>query len=424
MDTTRELLQSTSFPNPLQDRNVAPHVRRALDNLSLAYTLNGEEYELWGAGFPNYRDGLFARDLYVYSELAENPRPLRDTLKFGSQLIGKKQDPATGEQPGAHFHEYNVLLHGGVQLEGRPGNTLYNASDASALFLRAHEQYLQMTGDTSLFKAQRTAIDGAVGYIKRHIDAQGLFVVDPKHAGAEQYTLKVTSWKDSEVKGRENGEPLYPVIYPLVHIQNMAGLRSAARLLNSPEMQRDADRMRDALPHLFDKEIEGLSIAIDRGGRISGISSDILHALNYLTPGDIDASLLERFLANVSFLETTLGYKTLSSEDSEEVEDQYHGETVWTHEQAIIHKGARKHRMWAEEHGLTALAGALRGVERISEQVYTNYLIHHPDENPELFKILPDGSYEVGENKNQLWAIGAREYFERVFEEEERQAVA
>ncbi len=414
MDTKQELSHHSAPPVVLKDGRYPSHIQTSLDQLSIRH----ETHTLRGAGIPSYAEGIFARDEIITSELLEDSLGLREILEFAARMQGKKKDPVTGEQHGAIFHEYNVRHRGGVTLDGKEGlNTLFNASDTNAHFLRGHEQYIQMTGDMSLFDRQRGNVIYATEYILRHLDENNLFVVDPKHADAKRYALNVTSWKDSKLPQREGGEPLYPVVYPLVHIQNMAGLRSAARLLNSPELQKKAEDMKEALPSLFDGE-RGLFIAIDRAGGVSGVSSDILHALHYLEPGDIDAQTLGQFLAHTEALETDFGYRTLSAENAEDVDDPYHAKTVWTHEQAIIHKGARRHREWAEANGQNDLALALMRVEKVSERVYKNYLRDNSGSNPELFLILEDGEIVPGGNDPQAWAVGARYYFEKALSEE------
>lgn len=372
----------------------------------------GEEYSLYKAGDPGYLRPFF-RDSVTATLLAEDPFGLREILRFGASKQGVKKDPRTGEEPGAIFHEYDPQLDDGVELPDRPGKTtLYNADEAEALFLLGHEKYISFTGDRSLSDYQRGNIISATDKIVRHLDENNLYVVDPKHSDADSYALRVTYWKDSHLKGRENGEPLYPVVYPLAHIQNMAGLRSAAHLLGSQELLHTAEGMKNGLKHLFDNELDSFSLAIDRGGRISGISSDVLHALYYLEPGDLEPDVLGRFLSTTTPLETSIGYRTMSPEIADEIKDTYHAKTVWTHEQAIIHSGAARHFKWAAENGLNSLCDKLQEVQAVSSRV-RSYMEENPESDPELFLITAIGEIEPGGCDPQLWAKAARLYFER-----------
>lgn len=372
----------------------------------------GGEYNLLKAGDPGYLRP-FLRDSVIATTLAGDSTHLSETLRFAASIQGTKKDPRTGEEMGAIFHEYDPFLNDGVELSDRRGKTtLYNACDSNALFLLGHEELIRLTGNTSLRDQQKGNIIAATDYILRHLNENNLFVVDPKDSDADNYALRVTYWKDSHLKGRENGEPMYPVVYSLAHIQNMAGLRSASRLLESPEISQKATDMKDALMGLFDDTLDTFSIAIDRGGKISGISSDVLHALNYLEPEDIKPDMLERILVSARVLETPMGYRTLSPKDAEDVEDKYHATTVWTHEQAIIHAGAKKHSLWAEKEGFESLKVELERVENFSSRV-SLYMEEHVEQHPELFFITKTGDVVPGGCEQQLWAEAARWHFKK-----------
>lgn len=385
------------------------HYEEALSKLRIPH----EEYVLYHAGLPGFPRHFF-RDVVISALLFEDMVMLKDKLKFAARLQGTKTDPKTGEQSGIIFHEYDLTLLNGVELPGREGKTtFYNGCDTTALFLIGHEVYKNTTGDTTLFEIQRGNINLAVNYILRHLNEEFLFVEDPKFAEATAFALKVTYWKDSELKNRDNGEPVYPVIYPLAHIQNMAGLRAAARLLGSKKLLKTAIKMKKAIKkHLVDQKQTAFYVAIDKLGPIEGVSSDSLHALFYLEPKDIGGVTLRKLLEASSILETPFGYRTLSPTESHEVADTYHATTIWTHEQAIIHKGAAKHLKWAEENNFPRLASLLRQIMDVSSQVY-KFLKTHPENNPELF-VVRGSEIEPGGCDPQLWAIAARKYFSRV----------
>lgn len=392
-------------------RNSLPettHYEDALSKLRVPH----EDYVLYHAGLPGFPRHFF-RDVVISAFLFEDMQMLKDKLKFAAKLQGTKINPATGEQPGIIFHEYDLGLLNGVELSGREGKTtFYNGCDTTALFLIGHEFYLHKTGDNSLFLSQKNNITLAVDYILRHLNRRKLFVEDPNFAGATAFALRVTYWKDSVIKNRPDGEPVYPVIYPLAHIQNMAGIRSAARLLNSEALFIVAEKMRRAIKHLLHPRKDSLFVAIDKLGPIEGISSDSLHALFYLEPKDIGGVTLRKMLEAANVLETPFGYRTLSPTESHEVAENYHATTVWTHEQAVIHKGAQKHYEWAVNNKFPKLAKLLSHITEVSSRV-DMYLEAHPKSNPEIFLIDGD-KIEAGGCDPQLWAIAARNYFDRV----------
>lgn len=373
-------------------------------------TLRHNEFTLYQAGLPSF-PRAFTRDLLISAFLMRNSKMLYDGLCFAAHMQGVKKDPRTGEQPGAIFHEYDIELRGGVELRGNPGfTTFYAASDTTALFLLGHKGYFDLTGDTTLAAKQQKNIEAAASYIINHLNENAVFIEDPKFADAQKYALKVTSWKDSILFGRINGEPAYPVVYPLVHAQNMLALRAAARLTGSSVLMQFSQRMKEAILDLYDQEIGNFPLAIDREGWVKVVSTDGLHSLFYLEPADLDREKIIEIIDSSAVLETSHGYRVLEPKAAEEMEDKYHAETIWTHEQAQIHKGASAHYKFAVEAGDSQLAKKLMHVMDVSIRV-NKFLRANPNKNPEIFSI---GKNKItpGGNDPQLWAVAARHYFD------------
>lgn len=339
-------------------------------------------FKVYQAGLPNFPRN-FTRDSIISAILMGNPRMLANQLSFCASKQGTKPNPYTGEEAGKIFHEYP-----GVEINGY--STEFNACDTTALYLIGHKVYQNLTGDTSLANSQRKNIEIASSYIISHL-RDGMFTEDPSFSKAEDYALKVTYWKDSEILGRNNGKPKYPVVYTLAHIQNTRGLRSAAKLLDTDELKLHIERMVEALPKLYDDELGTFYIAIDSQGPIRGVSSDALHALFYLSSDDLSKKNLDRIIETSQELETELGYRTLSPSVSGSMEDRYHANTVWPYEQAIIHVGARKF--------------GLRNVQKVSSKMAS-----HLDTDPEIF-VLDRENIKKGGCDPQLWTIAAKKYF-------------
>ncbi len=376
-----------------------------LDQLSFKYG----DYILYKAGLPGF-PRTFMRDGVLSALLSGNAMMLENKLKFAASIQGVKKDPRTGEQPGIIFHEYDTELNDGVELSQSPGlTTKFNASDTTALYLIAHEEYQKLTGNRHLSDAQKENIKMAAEYILMHLDENNIFIEDPRFSDAQKYALKVTYWKDSILLDRTNGEPIYPVKYPLVQIQNLAGLRAASHLLMSEDLYKRAEEMRKSIPLLFDKEMGNFPIAIDGNGEIKAISSDGLEALFYLNPQDISPKMIKEIVQSSVVLETPLGYRVLDPKDAARVPDAYHARTLWTHEQALIHKGAVKHLEWAKKIEDEELVMVLNHVKEVSFRV-TNYLFSYEGSYPELF-IIDNQTMKPGKNDPQLWAIAAYQYF-------------
>jgi len=342
-----------------------------------------KDFVLYKAGLPNFPRN-FARDGILSGILAGDPELLRDQLVFCSEIQGRKRNPYTGEEPGKIFHEYP-----GVELRGL--STQFNTCDSTALYLLGFEFHESTTGDKRLAIRYKENIKRAVDYILSHLNGD-VFIESPEFSGAERFALKVTYWKDSEIPDRKDGEPDYPVIYPLVHIQNMRGLKSAARILGSKSLEKTSESMRKALQTLYDEETGAFYIAIDKQGHIRGVSSDSLHALFYLEPGDISEEMVRKIVESSSKLETPLGYRTMSHEVAERTKNPYHTRTVWPFEQAVINIGAKKF--------------GLKQVEEVSSRI-REWL----DTDPEIF-ILNGEDVKKGGCDPQLWTIAAKRYFQ------------
>ena len=270
-------------------------------------------------------------------------------------------------------------------------STEYNACASSALFLIGHEVYQRLTGDKKFAETYEKNIIRAVDYIEAHL-RQYAFIEDPKFSGSRRFALKVTYWKDSEIFGRKNGEPVYPVTYTLAHIQNMRALRSASFLLEKKELEQLVSKMAKYLMRdLFNKKTGAFYLAIDQQGPIGAISSDQLHVLFYLDVRDIEPECVEQIVESSSVLETTAGYRTLCEECAALVQDKYHAKTVWPFEQAIINIGARRF--------------GLDHVIRVSSRI-TQWL----DTDPEIVILEGKGFRKAGCDP-LLLSIAAKTYF-------------
>lgn len=380
----------------------------------LEVTYNG--YNLHVAGLPGF-PRIFFRDGVIAARLKKDSGMMREFLKFGADTQGLKNDPYTHEQSGAIFHEIDPLTGKGFVMPDHNNlSTQYNSCDSAAEFLKGHEEYLRWTGDAALSEHYKTHIIRAADYITRHVNPDGHYEEDPKFSGATKTALKVTYWRDSDIPGRANGVPAFPVVYTLAHIQNMEGLRSASRILKlkgedefSQTYQSIGEKMKDALPSLFDTKKDTFYIAKDSLGFISGYSTDSLHALSYLAKDDIPQDYMRKILETSEKLETPYGYRVLDHETALHVEDPYHAKTVWTHEQGVIHMGAKRHFNWSVKQGNAELAEKFQHVMDISSRV-SRYLCDNAGSLPELRMA------ETGEARGcdpQLWAAAAKDHFMR-----------
>lgn len=340
-------------------------------------------FDLYVAGLPSFAKN-FSRDSIISAILMKNIKMLKDQLCFCSLKQGKEKNPLTGEEPGKIFHEYP-----GFRLRGL--STEFNACDTTALFLIGHYYYQRWTEDEELILEQKENIKKAVSYILSHLK-NFLFIENPKFSEGRSFALKVTYWKDSWLVGRKDNEPIYPVVYTLVHIQNMRALKFAARILKSDYLSRISKKMSKALQKLYNKKTGSFYIAIDRKGSIEGVNSDMLHSLFYLDISDLKNKQLKGILSSSKILETEIGYRVLEPRLDSEMVGEHYSNQICPFEQAIINIGAKKF--------------GLKRVQEVSSRIID---VLHTE--PEMFVIKDKEIQRVGPDP-QLWTIATKKYFE------------
>ena len=350
--------------------------------------IDTEGLVVYSAGLPRFPRN-FTRDGILSAILFQDAGMMRDQLRYCANHQGTKKDSETGEEPGKMAHEV-PLKPEGPKVRGL--STKYNACDSTALYLLGHEYYKKFTGDKSLIKEQRNNIHEAIKYIIKHLRGNHLFVEDPKFCGADKFGLKVTYWKDSEIHGRDDGEPSYPISYFLAHVQNYAGIRSAGNFLNSKVVKEVADSMKKGIQKFYNYKKKEFRLAIDSSGTIDGASSDALHALFYLQSGDIRKSQVEGIVKTSKSLETDYGYQVLDPSINHP-NRTYHAKTIWPFEQALIHIAGKRHNLPTIVDVSSKMVGKVK-------------------DHPEMLSVGKGGEIKNGGCEPCLWTIAAKHYFD------------
>jgi hypothetical protein len=87
-------------------------------------------------------------------------------------------------------------------------------------------------------------------------------------------------------------------------------------------------------------------VGVDKLGALGGVSSDMLQMLWFLREDDVSAAVLHDIMDASRVLETTHGYKCLFvprlDAEHRRHHDDYHDQSVWPFEQALIHQAARR----------------------------------------------------------------------------------
>jgi len=97
--------------------------------------------------------------------------------------------------------------------------------------------------------------------------------------------------------------------------------------------------------HLWDSVLDVPLIAQDQQGGIAGVSSDVLHMLAYLEPGDICKRHLHSIEEASQQLVAPCGYRSYANGHTDYDPHAYHLGAIWPFEQAIIARGASRHNL-------------------------------------------------------------------------------
>jgi hypothetical protein len=346
-----------------------------------AYQTEIDGQECYFAGLPGYPRN-FSRDTFIAGLIAADEHLLWSQIQMSTRYQGERTDIHTGEESGKIHHEYPGIMF------RPPLFTTYNACDTTALYLIGLEVLDGISPAGHISDTYRHQIAEALGYLHRHV-SDGIFWEFPP-AGAEQFALRITYWKDSIVPSREGKEePAYPVAFALSHFQAARGVLAAARLLGRPDLEAEADRMYWRGIEQFISD-QAFCVMQDQTARLEQPSSDELHLLAFVPARYRDALPLDAIRTRAQGLVTAAGIACTTREVGESLSDDYHGHVVWIFEQALIHYGASKF-------GLDDIAAV------------TERCAPHIEDGHELLSVIPEPG-PLG-NRHQLWSVAAKLYF-------------
>lgn len=389
--------------DPAGTRQLVEAGRAARRLLRTTSFLAGDRFELYNAGIMGgkVRFGVFPRDLFITGLILQDQDLLRETIRFSVLTMGTKCDPKTGEEPGRVLHEYPDVRRNGL-------SSRYSATETSQLLILGAAAYLKLSGDRSLISRFRDGLRAAGEYVLRHI-RDNLFWEDPAFCGGRSYFARATYWKDSHLPGRD--EPCYPVAYTLVQAQTAAALRALIGLNRVGDLgfaeralaRRAAGLIQSIQNELWDSELDFSAIALDGGGLVSGVSSDGLHLLAYLHPGDISPEKLCAIEQRAEELATPYGVRTYAPGQRDYSPYAYHLGAIWPYEQYFIARGALMH-------GISYVAKtALRTVEALGAFGFVELFYWEEGVGLRGPGLIPGEGCEL-----QLWSTAVPEGFARL----------
>ena len=321
--------------------------RSLLDMRMLHSRLGGDGY--YAAGVPWYAT-LFGRDSLIAATqmLAFDPPMAADTLRVLAGLIGTRDDAAHDEEPGKVLHE----LHAGevARLGLSPLARYYGTVDATPLFLCLLSEHADWSGDLTLFRELRGAIDAMLAWIDGPGDRDGDGLLEYRRRN--ETGLRNQGWKDSD-EGvlDERGAPLEPPV-ALVEPQAYA-LRAKRRLARLFALDGDEARAHALLAEAGDlrARLERFwlpgrgyySMGFGADGRPSeALASNQGHLLwASALPQERAQAVRDSLMSDAMF--SGWGIRTLADGEAGYNPVGYHLGTVWPHDTAMIAFGLRKY---------------------------------------------------------------------------------
>jgi glycogen debranching enzyme len=324
-------------------------LRRSLLDMRMLHSRLGSD-GYYAAGVPWYAT-LFGRDSLIAATqlLAFDPPMAEQTLRVLAGLIGAHDDPEHDEEPGKVLHELRV---GEVARLGlSPLARYYGTVDATPLFLCLLTEHADWSGDLSLFRELRGAIDAMLGWIDGPGDRDGDGLLEYRRRAGDA-GLRNQGWKDSD-EGvlDERGAPLEPPV-ALVEPQAYAlrAKRRLARLFSldgdearAQALLREAGELRERLERFWLPERGYYSMGFGADGRPSeALASNQGHLLwGTALPQQRAQAVRDALMSDAMF--SGWGIRTLAAGEAGYNPVGYHLGTVWPHDTAMIAFGLRRY---------------------------------------------------------------------------------
>lgn len=333
--------------------------RGVRDLASLLLTGPAEQF-IPAAGLPWYL-AIFGRDASITAmqSMLLGPDIPHGTLRQLAAYQGTADDPWREEGPGKIPHEVRT---GELATLGEiPFGRYYGSADATPLYVQLFVATCRWSGWLAGASANGSgalppslaeflpAVEAALGWIERSVDADGLLWYGPKGDGG----IRNQVWKDSNDSMRyADGSIAEPPIaavevqgYVVAARNGMADVYDAlGRHEEARAQRRAADHLAQLVDDLFWMPEEGTyALGIDAGRReIDGVGSNAGHLLwADAVPRHRAASVAERLLAPDMF--SGWGIRTLSSRNPAYNPLGYHIGPVWPHDTSLVANGLARY---------------------------------------------------------------------------------
>jgi glycogen debranching enzyme len=402
----RQLWRSRITHIETADEHFAAVLEQSLEDLGALRTADPTrpDVPVVVAGAPWYMT-LFGRDalLTAWSALLVDPELALGVLETLARLQGRRDDPATGEQPGRILHEVRATDPPGHGYE--QADLYYGTVDAPALFVMLLGEVHRWGLVPDRVRALVPAADACLDWMERTGDAEGFLA----YARApEDPRLHNQGWKDSGdgVLFADGTQPTPPIalceVQAYRHAAHLAraALADAAGDPATAALHRDrAEGLRMAFQRWFWLPDAGCyALALDAGRRpVDALASNMGHALWAGIVDDTHAGRVAEHLVS-SRLFSGWGVRTLARTMTAYNPISYHNGSVWPHDTAIAIAGLAR---YGRTDAAARIAAGLLDAAR-----------HHGNRLPELFAGIDRADVGVPVNypsacSPQAWAAAA-----------------
>lgn len=291
---------------------------------------------------------IFGRDAAITSlhSVLFCPQIIESTIRTLGQLIGKRYNANTEEEPGKIIHEKRFGMTSGKdpQLQG-----YYGSIDATPLYALAYAELATLNPSSRVLGEYQGAFEQSIKFIESKIQISGFLGYS---AGK---MLRNQGWKDSEdsVFHYDGSTPTHPLYLIEVQAYAAAALCAASKIRHDQEKKLEelsSGIARGIEQKFYSEELGYYGEAIDGQDRLTRIvTSNPSHMLWMKTTRDDErASRIAKVLVDTDLLNSGYGVKTLSFKEAKHDPRSYHNGSVWPHDTMIAIRGLANYRLTDE----------------------------------------------------------------------------
>ena len=330
------------------DENLAEVLEQSLEDLGALIMTDPEfpDVPVVAAGAPWYM-ALFGRDalLTAWSALPVYPDLALGVLETLARLQGRRDDPATGEQPGRIVHEVRSARSPSRRFAA--ADLYYGTVDAPALFVMLLGEVHRWGVDPDRVRALLPAADACLDWMERVGDAEGF--VSYTYSPSDP-RLRNQGWKDSDdgVLFADGHAPVPPIALCEVQAYRYAAHLARAELACDGAVAGRHRARAAVLRRAFERRFwlpgrGAYALALDGERRpVDALASNMGHALwGGIASEEHARQVADHLVASPLF--SGWGVRTLAGTMGAYNPVSYHNGSVWPHDTAIAVAGLARY---------------------------------------------------------------------------------